>query len=123
MKVDKKVLIVEDEVLIREMLKEIFLSTFSNVLTASNGEQGLQIYRNELPDLVITDIKMKKMNGLTMIDEIQKINKKQNIVIITAYSDESHVKKAQDQKIKHFLVKPIDCNHLIKLSRKLLSDA
>lgn len=119
----KKILIVEDEALIREMLREIFESVFEHVYTADNGIHGIDQFKKESPDLIITDIKMRKMDGLTMIDRIQSEKMDQSFIIITAYSDEEHLKKAADLGIKHLLIKPIDCRQLIKLSRELLNNA
>ncbi|MDP8220325.1 MAG: response regulator [Candidatus Stygibacter frigidus] len=110
---DYKILIVEDEVLIREMLKEIFMSKFSAVYTAGNGLQGIERYNEFSPDLIITDIKMKKMDGLTMIDKIQQEDPDQKFIIITAYSDEHHLRTAKALGIEDVLVKPIDSRELM----------
>ncbi|MCF7919377.1 MAG: response regulator [Candidatus Cloacimonetes bacterium] len=117
-----RILIVEDEVLIREMLKEIFLAIFPEVYTADNGESGLLQYNRIHPDLVITDIKMRKMDGLTMIDKIKEINETQKFIVITAYSDEEHQRRVRKQGIDHLLVKPIDCRNLIDISKNLLKN-
>ena len=117
------ILIVEDEVLIREMLKEIFLPEFGEVYTADNGESGLRQYMKHKPSLVITDIKMKKMDGLTMIERIQEINLDQRFIVITAYSDEDHLLRVNELKISHYLIKPIDCRVLLEMSRELVQHA
>lgn len=110
---NKKILIVEDEVLIREMLKEIFFSEFKFVYTAGNGIQGIEQFNLHHPDLIITDIKMRKMDGLTMIEKIQKLDAQQKFIIITAYSDEHHLKIAGRLGIKEIFVKPVDSRELI----------
>jgi YesN/AraC family two-component response regulator len=119
----ERILIVEDEVLIREMLKEIFFPIFQNVYTAENGESGLKLFNEIDPDLIITDIKMKKMDGLTMINEIQKIKDIQKFIVITAYSDDEHLQKVRSLGIESILIKPIDCSNLIELIREMLSNA
>jgi YesN/AraC family two-component response regulator len=121
--VDNSILIVEDEALIREMLREVFVSIYQNVYSADCGESGLAVYKEHTPDLVITDIKMKKMDGLTMIGKIQEIEKKQKFIVITAYSDEEHLQRAKDLGIVNLLIKPIDLRNLIKLTRDMLNYA
>jgi YesN/AraC family two-component response regulator len=116
----KKVLIVEDEVLIREMLKEIFMSVFENVYTAGNGLQGISRYEEFTPDLIITDIKMRKMDGLTMIETIQHTDPDQKFIIITAYSDEHHLKTAKLLGIKDVMIKPVDSRELIERAKEML---
>jgi len=117
---DFKVLIVEDEVLIKEMLKEIFMSEFSEVFTACNGLQGIERYHEFAPDLIITDIKMKKMDGLTMIERIQQEDPTQKFIIITAYSDEYHLKTSKLLGVKDVLVKPIDSRELMTKAIEIL---
>ncbi len=116
----KKILIVEDEVLIREMLKEIFQTVFAEVFTAGNGIQGIERFQEHSPDLIITDIKMRKMDGLTMIEEIQQIQPDQKFIIITAYSDEQHIKTAQRLGILDFFIKPVDSRELINKAIQIL---
>lgn len=117
----KKILIVEDEVLIREMLKEIFLTEFEEVLTAGNGIQGIERFSRYQPDLIITDIKMRKMDGLTMIESIQKHKPAQKFIIITAYSDEHHQKEAARLGVSNLFIKPVDSRELIEKAKELLA--
>ena len=119
----RSILIVEDETLIREMLKDVFMSIYQNVYTADCGISGLEVYKEKKPDLVITDIKMKKMDGLTMREKIKEIDEMQNFIVITAYSDEEHLQRTKDLGISNLLIKPIDLKNLIALTRDLLNYA
>ncbi len=60
---------------------------FGNFYTAKNGREGLELYRKYLPDIVVTDIQMPEMNGLSMAADIRSINPEQAIVILSAYND------------------------------------
>lgn len=74
-----KVLIIDDEVLVRVGLKTTIdwqKIGFTVVADASDGEQGYAQYKKHQPDVIITDIKMPKENGLSMIEKIRKENKK-----------------------------------------------
>jgi two-component system, response regulator YesN len=116
----KKILIVEDEVLIREMLREIMLTEFDEVYVAGNGEKGIESVIKTEPDLVITDIKMPVMDGLTMIRKIKAFRPGQEFIILSAYSDEYHLSTASELGVKDFLTKPIDSHELIKRALALL---
>ena len=67
-----RILIIEDEESIRKMLKKLFEISGHSVLEAPDGETGCQIYRNEKPDIIITDIFMPEKEGLETIKEIKR---------------------------------------------------
>lgn len=104
-------LIVEDEPIIRAGLKKYFDWTTFNITTileAPNGEEGLEIAIAKKPDLIITDIRMPKMNGLDMIKHIRKQEIPTNIIILTGYNEFDYAKKAiQYGGVKDFLIKPL----------------
>jgi len=109
-------LYVEDEDGIRNQLSR-FLKYFSaRVYTASNGEEGLELYRKHLPDIVISDIKMPIMNGIEMVKEIKNINPKQHIIFTTAHSESNYFMDAIDMQVDGYILKPIN---LDKLEKKL----
>ncbi len=78
------VLYVEDEEGVREETL-IFLSRiFKNITPAVNGQEGLEFFKNNEYELVITDLKMPKMNGRDMLDAIHKLNKETVLIVMTA---------------------------------------
>ncbi|MEA2018357.1 MAG: response regulator [Campylobacterota bacterium] len=80
--------------------------------TASNGEEGLELYKKNSYDLVITDILMPKMDGIEMSKEIKEINQYQNILIISAYSDTKDFVTSIKLGIDGYIIKPIDYEQL-----------
>src|SRR5690606_15218029 len=85
-----KLMLVEDEPVIREGLKHYFdwkSLSFTKIIEANNGLEGLKLALIEKPDLVITDISMPVMNGLDMIDELREQLPGTLFVILTGYSD------------------------------------
>lgn len=79
----KHVLIVDDDEMIREYVKELLLFSDYKVTQAENGKEGLkQVYENE-PDLIITDIIMPKMEGISFIQELRAHNKNMPIIAMT----------------------------------------
>ena len=74
MKNNLTVLYVEDEIDIRRFMYKNLSRLFEKVLLASNGEEGLALFKNNKIDIILTDITMPKMNGLDMITQIRKGN-------------------------------------------------
>lgn len=101
-----KLLYVEDEETIREQLLESFKRKFLNIVIAKDGLEGLEAFKNEKPDLIITDIKMPKINGLDMIEAIRKIDEDIPIIVTTAYSDLENIKKSLELGVDRFIQKP-----------------
>jgi YesN/AraC family two-component response regulator len=105
---DFTILYVEDEIETQELMKTILESYFKKVLVASNGEEGLAIYKEESPDIVLSDISMPIMDGLTMAEEIKKIKQTQVLALFTAFNDPKYLAKAAQLKIDTYLMKPLD---------------
>ena len=78
------VLYAEDEDGVREETLLFLKRIFSNISPAVNGEEGLNLFKNGSYDLVITDLKMPKMNGRDMLDEIHALNKDTVLIVMTA---------------------------------------
>ena len=104
-----KVLYVEDEVTTQKFV-EILLddSAINNITTASDGKEALALYKQEIFDLVITDIMMPKMNGFELTKEIYKLNKNQVIIFLTAVDSKEDMIKIIQLGVKFFIEKPID---------------
>lgn len=92
------ILIVEDELYARQSLETQIYGYDRNreftVLLASNGREGLEIFRRKHPDLVITDIRMPQMDGIEMLREIRGLNPDTPVVIMTAYSEFQYARDA-----------------------------
>ena len=79
----KTILIVDDDDLIREFLKELLSMNNYHLIEAHNGKEGLKQVRNNNPDLVITDIVMPEMEGITFISELKTINPDLPVIAMT----------------------------------------
>ena len=102
-----KILFVEDEEIAREMLENLLLRITDNLIVRKNGEEGLKAYEEYRPDIVISDIKMPRMNGVEMAAKIKEINKNAVIIFITAHKEPMLVVKAVELGIKRFVFKPV----------------
>lgn len=113
---EKNLLLVDDEEIIREMMKKMLLKRFKEVYTAENGEEAIDIYSKKDIDIVLTDIEMPIMNGLTLLNRIKEINPKEPVIIVTAFEDEAHEAKNADA----IVIKPIQRNLLLETIVKVL---
>ncbi|WP_321468717.1 diguanylate cyclase [Halarcobacter sp.] len=105
------VLYVEDEDLIREEMYYFLNRYVKNLFIAKNGKEGLKLFHEKNPDIIITDIQMPVMNGLDMLKEIN--NRNIPVIITTAYSDIDFFLDAIELKIDKFIIKPIDLSEII----------
>ncbi len=111
---DLKVLYVEDSEMVRESTCDILDEFFESIDVAINGEEGLQLYKqfyeenNTFYDIVITDINMPKMNGIEMIESICGLNKRANIIVMSAHNESEYLLKLINMGISNFILKPIE---------------
>jgi DNA-binding NtrC family response regulator len=83
---DKKILVIDDDVHMRELLELEFSDLGYKVTTAENAFKGLQCLKDEIADLVILDIKMPGMNGIEALEKIVSIKRELPVIIHSAYS-------------------------------------
>ncbi|CAA6825321.1 MAG: Diguanylate cyclase/phosphodiesterase (GGDEF & EAL domains) with PAS/PAC sensor(S) [uncultured Sulfurovum sp.] len=102
------ILYVEDEPTTQELIGEILRDSCKEVFVASDGEEGLALYKEKKPDIVLSDIAMPNMNGLDMSEAIKAINTEQAIALFTAFSQPSYLKKAAQLDITTYILKPLD---------------
>ena len=117
-----RIVIVEDEAPIREGMAKILskLSTeYELAGKAADGEAGYRMIRELKPDLVIMDIQMPKMDGLTMMRKLREEQIKCRVLVLSAYSDFTYAKQAIDLKIENYLLKPIKIPELKKVLRQI----
>jgi len=98
-----KILLVEDEEKLSSLLKSAIGDNFHSFLLAKDGNEGLQIYKKVLPDIVITDIMMPNKTGLEMAKEIKVINPNSKIIILSAFSDVEKLLSAIDIGVVKYL--------------------
>lgn len=119
-----KVMLVDDEKLITEGLKNLIDWEKLNlevVATANNGEEALRKLKEEKAQIVITDINMPVMTGLDLIKEVKGKDNKTNFIILSGYDEFSYAKKAIEYGVDSYILKPIDEEELEKTLIKLLA--
>ena len=107
-----KVFLVEDESLIREGLRDEIpweQYGFRFAGEAADGEMALPLIRKTRPDVLITDIKMPFMDGLSLSKVVHMELPKTKIVIISGYDDFEYARQAIEVGVDQYLLKPITC--------------
>ena len=105
-----RIVVVEDEAPIREGMAKLLSKInpeYELVGKAADGEAGYQLIRELNPDLVIMDIRMPKMDGITMMKKLREENIKCKAIILSAYSEFQYAQKAIELKADSYLLKPI----------------
>ena len=107
----KRILIAEDETLIRMDLAEMLRENGYDVIgEATNGEEAITLANELKPDLVILDVKMPKLDGITAAETIVKISP---VLMLTAFSQKDLVERALDAGVMAYVVKPFTIDDLI----------
>ncbi|WP_298750699.1 response regulator transcription factor [uncultured Arcobacter sp.] len=114
-----KILIVEDEKRLSQLLKDAISEYFFSVIIAKDGKEGLKKFKSFKPDIVITDIMMPFCDGLEMTQKIKELDESVPIIVLSAHSDKEKLLKAIDLGINKYFIKPFDPDELIEHIRKI----
>ncbi|MDD5772042.1 MAG: response regulator [bacterium] len=118
----KKILVVDDETMIREMVKTRLEANNYEVITAGDGQEALEKVRRENPDLILLDLMLPKVNGykvcrmLKFDDKYKKIP----IIMLTARTAEDDIKAGKEVGADLYLTKPFDSKILLEKIEELL---
>lgn len=117
-----KILVVEDNELNMKLFERILLSENYEVLKASNAEDGVEIARKELPEIVLMDIQLPKMNGIEALRVLKTQEETKNIKVIalTAYAMVGDREKFLDEGFDAYIKKPVSYKNLIEKINKLI---
>jgi len=115
-----KILIIDDDDSIRDTLTNYLKKQNYEVLSAENGAMGINLVERELPDIVITDIKMPEMNGFEVLKKVKDLDPDIHVIIITAFDDMHSTVKAMQQGAYDYIEKPLEIDRLkITIKRAL----
>lgn len=116
-----RILIVDDEEVARNNLKLYFSNLGHTVQVASNGVEALQqVEESNHFDVLITDLKMDKMDGITLIDKISKASPETSVIMVTGYATVANAVDAMRKGATHYLSKPIQLDKLKETVEELL---
>ncbi|MFN3801409.1 sigma-54-dependent transcriptional regulator [Belliella pelovolcani] len=115
-----KILIIDDEKVIRATLKEILEYEKYEISEAQDGEEGLKKIQEEDFDLVLCDIKMPKMDGIEVLDKVATLDKQPQFIMISAHGSIETAVEATKKGAFDFVPKPPDLNRLLLTVRNAL---
>lgn len=112
----KNILIIEDDFDIRENIKILLELENYSVVSASNGERGIEIAKQECPDLIICDIKMPGMDGFDVFSSLSNDKKFQMtpFIFLTAKADRENFRKGMELGADDYITKPFSADELLK---------
>ncbi len=108
------ILYVEDDLNTQEFIGLILKKYFKNTYIASNGQEGLELFNKNNPDIVLSDIVMPIMNGLTMCKQIKEIKPHQPIAIFTAFEEHDYLMEAINMGLDKYIAKPFNTQLFFK---------
>ncbi len=105
-----RVLVVDDEPRQRKILSRIIRDCRNGyeVMEAKNGEAALELCKQAVPDIVFSDIRMPRMDGLSMIEHIHQHNQHAKFVVVSGYNDFDYAQRALNLRVDRYLLKPIE---------------
>ena len=119
---ERSILVVDDELLIRDLLYDFFNSQGWKIKVAENGEKALEILESGNVDLLLTDLKMPDMDGMTLTRNAKNVYPDLPVVVMTGYPSVDTAVDAIRAKVADYIIKPFNINQLYKIVQSHLSD-
>ena len=115
-----KILVVDDAAFMRMRCKKLLSQSGFDVVEAATGAQAVEVYKESRPDVVLLDITMPDMDGLTALKELKKLDPNVKVAMVSAMGQQSVVMEALKFGAQDFLVKPFDPDRVLATVRKML---
>lgn len=115
-----KILVVDDAEFLRVRISKMLVGDGYEVIEAENGLLALNAYKAQKPDVVLMDITMPEMDGLTALREILAVDSSAKVIMLTALGQESVVLEAIKSGAKDFIVKPFERDRVVGALQKLV---
>ena len=112
---DLNILIVDDDNIFRENLRELLLHEGFSTTSVSSGIEAVDLISSCHFNLVITDLKMPKMNGIEVIEAIRKAHPDLPVILMTAYGGPNERREALEHNASHFITKPFEIDDMVSI--------
>lgn len=116
------ILVVDDELLIRDLLYDFFVSQGWKISVTESGSKALSMLNENEYDLVLTDLRMPVMDGLSLAAEVRSINPELPVVLMTGYPSVESAVAALRAKVADYITKPFNIHQLFKIIKAKLDD-
>jgi len=116
------ILVVDDELLIRDLLYDFFTGQGWSISVAENGEKALEVLNEKSIDLILSDIKMPEMDGLTLASRVRQTHPNLPVVLMTGFPSVETAVSALRNRVEDYVIKPFNMNQLYKLIESKLAE-
>lgn len=117
----KKILIADDAEFLRVRISKMLTGDGFDVIEAENGTLAVQVYKANHPDLVLMDVTMPEMDGLTALKQIRYFDPQAKVIMLTALGQESIVLEAIKSGARDFVVKPFERERVLSAINRLIA--
>jgi DNA-binding NtrC family response regulator len=115
-----KILVIDDEESIRSLLDTLLSRKGHEVVLAESGKQGLELFRRERPDVVVLDLKMPEMDGLTVLKALRRIDSQQPVIVLTGAGTPEMEQQVYALGVTEFVEKEFSLHQLGDSLKRLL---
>ena len=117
-----KILVIDDEEGIRNLLDTLLRRKGYDVVLAESGPTGLELFRRERPDVVVLDLKMPGMDGLTVLQQVHSLNPKQPVILLTGAGTSELEQQVRAHGVTEYVEKEFSLHHLGDALKLLLNN-
>lgn len=110
----RNIIVIDDELLIRDLLYDFFSEKDWNVSVFDSGEKALEALRNRRYDVCLVDLKMPEIDGLSLVKKMRVLSPSMPVVIMTAFPTVETAVEALRLRVDDYIIKPFNINKLYK---------
>ena len=107
------IMIIDDSYTNRVLLRAVLDELDMNVIEVHSGAKALKLLYDYTPHIILLDMCMPQMNGLDFLKELNKLNKKVPVIVVSVLDDQTYINQAFQQGACEYLLKPLDMNKLL----------
>ena len=116
-----KILVIDDEQSIRDLLDRLLRRKGYDVIVAESGQKGLECFRRERPDVIVLDLKMPEMDGLTVLRQIRSLKRSQPVIVLTGSRTAEMEQQVRALGVTEIVGKEVSLGRLEDSLKRLLS--
>lgn len=113
-----KILVIDDEPELRELMKDVLEDEGYQVCSAGSGADGIALNEQENPDLILLDMRMPEMDGIATLRAIRASDDQVLVIILTGYGCPDTIRDAADLDVSEYLSKPFENRELVSIIAK-----
>ncbi len=114
------ILYIEDDEGVRTINSRFLNRMFNELYEAKDGQEGYELYKKYHPDIILTDIKMPRLDGISLAKKIREKDKTTKIIISTAFSEKNYLMDAIELNLEKYIIKPLTSRNLMPALTKAI---